>query len=417
MEYKEISRMYRMFAASKREHYAQIEEDKRRNDYSTFHTGIDTPAGELFIATPRELSLICENILRTEQHITSIASSMTSDLFNATKLSLILDEVAYTNAIGDIRSTRRQIKEALETTNNSSSARRFRTFAFLYAEFVNHTVALPAAPKDIRSIYDKVISENNNETRHPDGDLFRKHSVDITGVHHRIVHYGIDSESAIAKAMNDMFRIVYSESMPALIAVLASHFLFEYVHPFYDGNGRTGRYLLSLFLSQMLTAPTILSLSHVILEHRDSYYRAFRTVENPRNRGELTFFVYFMLELIREAQINVITRLEENKAINASLSKTLTSVNSAYGLKAQESQIIFMLMQAEALELLGDVPVENIASFLQIKKQMARQYLGSLEKRHIIEKRRERSPLTFELTDSFKKTYHIEAPRRKNPLI
>ena len=83
---------------------------------------------------------------------------------------------------------------------------------------------------------------------------------------------------------------------------LASHYLFEYAHPFYDGNRRTGRYLLSLFLSEPLSKPTVLSLSRTIAENRSDYYAAFRTVDNPLNKGELTFFVYALLDLVRKAQ-------------------------------------------------------------------------------------------------------------------
>ena len=65
-----------------------------------------------------------------------------------------------------------------------------------------------------------------------------------------------------------------SDTIPFLQRAIASHFLFEYIHPFYDGNGRTGRYLLALYLSNDLTLPTVLSLSRTIAENKNEIYKA-----------------------------------------------------------------------------------------------------------------------------------------------
>ena len=61
-----------------------------------------------------------------------------------------------------------------------------------------------------------------------------------------------------------MIELVASPDIPQTYSAILSHFLFEYIHPFYDGNGRTGRYLLALYLSEPLSETTVLSLSRVI---------------------------------------------------------------------------------------------------------------------------------------------------------
>ena len=75
---------------------------------------------------------------------------------------------------------------------------------------------------------------------------------------------------------------------PETYGAIVSHFLFEYAHPFYDGNGRTGRYLLAVYLSRPLSTLTALSVSRSSAESRGAYYRAFREVEDSLNHGELT---------------------------------------------------------------------------------------------------------------------------------
>ena len=64
-----------------------------------------------------------------------------------------------------------------------------------------------------------------------------------------------------------------------LIRMAVGHYQFEAIHPFTDGNGRTGRVLNSLFLIQenLLTLP-ILYLSRYIIQHRADYYRLLLNV-------------------------------------------------------------------------------------------------------------------------------------------
>lgn len=64
------------------------------------------------------------------------------------------------------------------------------------------------------------------------------------------------------------------ESIDPLVRMAVAHFQFEAIHPFTDGNGRTGRVLNSLFLVEkgLLTLP-ILYLSRYIIAHKADYYR------------------------------------------------------------------------------------------------------------------------------------------------
>lgn len=103
------------------------------------------------------------------------------------------------------------------------------------------------------------------------------------------------------------------EGIPELYVAALCHFLFGYIHPFFDGNGRTGRYLLALQLSRLLSQPTVLSLSRVIAENKATYYRAFDAVERPLNRSDATSFVIAILNLISDAQDGLIANLEEKK--------------------------------------------------------------------------------------------------------
>ena len=107
---------------------------------------------------------------------------------------MVLDEVVCTNAIEDIRSTRRQIKDALDAAQSSSAdAKRFKELATLYLNIIDGAYELPESPADIRTINDKVTAGEIPPDKTPDGQYFRKEGVDITAGGIRVIHRGLGS--------------------------------------------------------------------------------------------------------------------------------------------------------------------------------------------------------------------------------
>lgn len=108
------------------------------------------------------------------------------------------------------------------------------------------------------------------------------------------------------------------DDLDPLIRMAVCHYQFEAIHPFLDGNGRTGRILNSLFLIErgLLTLP-ILYLSYYILRHKNDYYRLLRAVTKEQNwQG----WVIYMLTAVAETanwttrKINAVRELNEHTA-------------------------------------------------------------------------------------------------------
>ncbi len=88
------------------------------------------------------------------------------------------------------------------------------------------------------------------------------------------------------------------QEIDPLIRMAVAHYQFEAIHPFTDGNGRTGRVLNIIFLIQeeLLTLP-ILYLSHYIIQNREDYYRLLREVTS---KGQWEAWILYMLEAVEE---------------------------------------------------------------------------------------------------------------------
>ena len=99
-----------------------------------------------------------------------------------------------------------------------------------------------------------------------------------------------------------------NKSIDPLIKMAISHYQFEAIHPFSDGNGRTGRILLllQLKLEQLLDIPALF-LSDYIIEHKDKYYNSLRAVTE---RNDWSIFILYMLDMVEKTAIKGLNRLE-----------------------------------------------------------------------------------------------------------
>ena len=79
------------------------------------------------------------------------------------------------------------------------------------------------------------------------------------------------------------------------------HYQFEAIHPFFDGNGRTGRIILLLYLKMtgLLHLPA-LYLSDYIIQHKSAYYKNLRAVTEKQDWEK---WIYFMLDMIEQTSL------------------------------------------------------------------------------------------------------------------
>lgn len=116
-------------------------------------------------------------------------------------------------------------------------------------------------------------------------------------------------ESIIRDMLANWETFIHNDSIDELIRLAVAHYQFEAIHPFSDGNGRTGRIINSLLLVEygLLNQP-ILFLSHYILKHREDYYDLLRGITFEQ-RWEA--WIAFMLKGIAESA-DVVANMSES---------------------------------------------------------------------------------------------------------
>lgn len=158
-----------------------------------------------------------------------------------------------------------------------------------------------------------------------------------------------------------------------LINMAIIHFQFETIHPFYDGNGRTGRIIniLFLLLNDLLDIP-ILYLSRYIITHKNDYYRLLQEV---RTKDSWEEWIMYMLSAVEEISIQTITLI--NKI------KNLMSENKI--LLKEKLPKIYSKDLLEALFMHPYTKIDFLINSLGLHRDTASKYLNELEKIGILE--------------------------------
>jgi Fic family protein len=184
------------------------------------------------------------------------------------------------------------------------------------------------------------------------------------------------------------------DEISPLINLAVLHHQFESIHPFYDGNGRTGRILniLYLILNRMIDIP-ILYLSSYIIERKQDYYRLL----NQTNRND--DWEEWILYMLKAVEVTSIQTIEKITVIKNLLDETIGKVQS----NAPK------IYRKELVELLFDQPyskIEFVTNQLKVERKAASRYLQELEKIGILESQkvgRETLYINKELIEILKK--------------
>ena len=268
-----------------------------------------------FLCYTGEILRLVEKFYKTyEQFLYTVNTVPPVVLYQFTRLSIV-EEVKSTNDIEGVRSTKKEIREIIE--KKGTHYHRLQSVVHQYLELLGEEEIKFDTCQDIRNFYDdfthQEITRENPQNR-LDGSLFRKEPVQIEAATGKTIHQGLYPESRIIEALDQALRILHSEEYPLLIRLALFHYFFVYIHPFYDGNGRTDRFITSYFLSRQFHRLLAVRLSIYIKRNQGRYYHMLEEADSERNRGDMTPFVMGFLDILigsTEDTIGVLSRKNE----------------------------------------------------------------------------------------------------------
>ncbi|HVA98941.1 MAG TPA: Fic family protein [Bacteroidia bacterium] len=279
--------------------------------------------------------------------------------------AVILKEARASSEIENVITTQDKLYQALSTksTQTDTSTKevlRYRE-AMLYGfHFIQKKGFLSAnAIIEIQ----KILEENAAGIRKLSGTALRNAS---TG---KVIYTPPDNIDSINLLIKNLEKYLNEQDdVSPLIKMAVQHYQFESIHPFYDGNGRTGRIInvLYLILNELLENP-ILYLSAYIIDNKADYYRLLQEV---RTKNNWEGWIIYILKGIEKTANETIAQINE---INLLFIKTQDLV------KKKKSKIY----SKELIELLFEHPYcksEYLTERFSISRITASKYLKELEK-------------------------------------
>lgn len=293
---------------------------------------------------------------------------------------LIINDAQSNNEIEGVRSTKKELSNVLKRLNEANpKMKRFTGMmkTYLHIEEIGPFLNL----EDFRKLYDELVADEIEDQYAPEGRMFRKEGVEITDGT-KVTHIGVQTEEQIEKALYQLIHFLQDSQHPELFRFLIAHYVYEYIHPFYDGNGRTGRLLVGSYLAKYLERYSAVTFSYAINKDKAKYYQALEQVPSPMNRGELTFYLKDMMELLIKGQENVI---EDLTISEAKLSRIQSYLHSEAGDSTRDERLVlFHLLVQTVFGANEDIPVAILMKLTGLTRYKLNQVLDQFVEEDIV---------------------------------
>ena len=356
----------------------------------------------LFYVNLMEHTLLQEIIIKNSNQINLISNELPQIAIKDIIIKILSNELYKTNKIEGIETVKSEIHTSLKDNRKANKKvnkldgiiKKYKDIMEKNFKDTQHIDSLSS----FRKTYDEMFEDFEKSGNYKlDGKYFRKDTVKVINGLGKTIHIGINGEEAIEKNIEDLIQFMNRKDIPFLVKASISHFFFEYIHPFYDGNGRFGRYLLSLYLARKLDNITAFSLSYSISKNLDDYYKSFVEVEDVNNYGEITFFIENILKTIKSGQEMIIELLSDSiMKFNHSM-EILKEITKK--LSEKENIMLQIYLQNYLFNDFEEITNAELSYIIgDLTQQTINKYTQELEKKGYLIKIKQR-PLTYTLSD------------------
>lgn len=364
-EYQELRKLY----YGDKEIYT-AEYNKRFDSENAVKLNFHINENRAFFVANAEVAALMFSILRLDKRVAQLCSELPGAALNQYSRKCLIDEIVISNNIEGVHSSRKEIGQVLaqleEQSENKGNRRRFEGLVNKYMKLTSSEEVSLNVCRDVRTVYDEIVSsevEAEDKLNAPDGIFFRKEQAVVLSPTGKVIHAAMTPESRIIEAMEEALTFLNDEAVEPLYRIAVFHYLFEYIHPFYDGNGRTGRFILSYCISRNLTPIISYRISETVKENIGDYYKAFTMCSDPKNLGDVTPFLIMMLKMIESAERELEASLEEKLH---RWNENKKALSETYGINSgMMFRFYDLLIQATLFSEIG-IPAKELQNLLGV---------------------------------------------------
>ncbi len=382
MQYKTLSDLF----YSDKENYESIYKARYNSDYSIHLDFLihNTPA--FFTLEPSIVHKIID-IYKTDKQVKALRDRLPEKAIDHFAIRCLVDEIILTNDIEGVFSSRREINSILSELKTKSHGTRYIGLVQKYLMLQQDETMSFSSCEDIRSLYNDLVYpeiEEDDPANLPDGVIFRKDSASVMSATQKEIHRGVNPESKIIECMNKALAILNDDSIECIFRISVFHYLFGYIHPFYDGNGRTSRFISSYLLSREFESIIAYRISYSIKEHIKEYYQAFKTCNDPHNKGDLTPFVIMFTNILDDSMHQLVKALEKRLY---QLERYFQCIpNLPYASKQKYFDLYYLLIQASLFSENG-ISTQELMDLTKVSRTTVTNRLKVLSNEQLIIKK------------------------------
>ncbi len=185
----------------------------------------------------------------------------------------------------------------------------------------------------------------------------------------------LKDEEKIIECMNKALAILNDKSIECFFRISIFHYLFGYIHPFYDGNGRTSRFISSYLLSKEFESIIGYRMSYSIKENINDYYKAFKVCNDPKNKGDLTPFIIMFTDIIDDSLHKLVYALEKRLEQLTHYRKCIIFLPK--GADEKYSNLYFLLIQASLFSESG-ISTKELMDVMKLSRSTVTNRLNTL---------------------------------------
>lgn len=345
----------------------KIDVNKPYNELPLLPPEVDLLDKDILLATIEVERAIAQ--LRTRLTLSKRTVANTLDLLSP----LFVPEAVASSGVENIITTNNSVyvaklKEERDLTSSEKETLRYTAALRKGAQLINQKGFL--ATNDYLAIQ-AVLEPNKRGVRKVPGTQLRNRR---TGE----VYYTPPEGEGLIRDKLANYEKYYNEQAPvaevyARMAIL--HYQLEAIHPFLDGNGRTGRILMPLYLTLQKELPVpVLFISQYILNHREEYYEKLRAVTNE---GQWKPWILYIMAATKE-QADYTTGILDK--IQKNLGEVKALLQEKYKNMYSSELVDFLFSRAYFTQ-------KEFEQELHISFPTARKYLGLLEQEGIVRRK------------------------------